>query len=227
MYFSLKYETAMAAFWATHFHKSDAEETSRNSIDGIKDVIAQMRVVLGNVDTEHTIVHGVEALKITRDYVKKSIESIREDVARVRKMKGPRGERGNGWLSGAHAPSGEVESTGRTGDFYLDTSTLTVYKKLASGWHAFGTLQGLKGQPGQQGPPAATHTMHTGIRTASFTSMYNLHTLKPCWFPWKSTWKSRILLLSFCPLQKQVSYLFGPVFKIAEKCLFCSQGHSK
>ena len=154
--FSLKYETVMAAFWATHFHKSDAEETSRKSIDGIKDVIAQMRVVLGNVDTEHTIVHDVEALKTTRDKVKKSIESIREDVARVRKMKGPRGERGNGWFSGAHAPSREVETTGRTGDFYLDTSTLTAYKKLASGWHAFATLQGPKGQPGQQGPPGNT-----------------------------------------------------------------------
>ena len=146
----------MAAFWATHFHKSDAEETSHKTIDGIKDVIAHMRVVLGNVDTEHTIVHDVEALKTAQDKVKKSIESIREDVARVRKMKGPRGERGNGWLSGAHAPSCEVETTGRTGEFYLDTSTLTVYNKLASGWHAFATLHGPKGQPGQQGPTGNT-----------------------------------------------------------------------
>ena len=70
------------------------------------------------------------------------------DLTRVRKMKGPRGDRGFSWFSGAHAPH---RGLARIGDFYLDESTLKAYKKLETGWHAYTTLQGPKGEPGPPG----------------------------------------------------------------------------
>ena len=134
------------AFWSSHFHKSDVEAALARRIGGIKDDVVQVQVVLGNENTENTLVHDVKTLKQdsrvgraeTKDLerrvnnMKTSSDRLKEDIATVRKMKGPQGF---GWLSRGGRP---LPSDGREGDFYLDASTLDVYKKLKSGWVLFG-----------------------------------------------------------------------------------------
>ena len=138
------------AFWPTHFHKSDVEKTSQRAIDSIKDNVVQMQVVLGNANTERTLVHDVETLKAEKEELRETSAKMQSHLTKIRKMKGPRGERGFSWFSGAHPPRGEMA---RIGDFYLDESTLKAYKKLTTGWHAFTTLQGSTGARGEPGPP--------------------------------------------------------------------------
>ena len=77
--------------------------------------------------------------------MKTASDRLKEDIATVRKMKGPQGF---GWLSRGGRP---LPSDGREGDFYLDASTLEVYKKLKSGWVLFGRLKGPQGVPGMKG----------------------------------------------------------------------------
>ena len=61
------------------------------------------------------------------------------------------------WLSGSGAPSG---GTGDDGDFYLDTATGDVYKKVSGSWGAklmtISGAQGVQGPAGPQGPTGAT-----------------------------------------------------------------------
>ena len=60
---------------------------------------------------------------------------------------GTDGEDGATWLSGAGAPS----SQGKTGDFYLDTSTFDVYSKATGSWVKSGNIKGTKGDKGEKG----------------------------------------------------------------------------
>ena len=89
-------------FWSSQFHKSDAEKSSQKALDDIKDDIVQMQVVLGNASTEHSLVHDVETLKVEREELRKTTVRLQGDLVKVRKRKGPRDERGFGWLSGEH-----------------------------------------------------------------------------------------------------------------------------
>ena len=145
------------SFWSTHFHKSDGEEASLNTIRHLKHDITAIQVVLGNENTEHTVVHDVESLKVSkldrRDFDSHA-SRLREDLARVRQMRGPQGL---GWLSGEGSPD---DGRGRTGDFYLDTLTLRVYKKLNTSWAQFAQLQGPPGREGPRGPPGLSSPFH-------------------------------------------------------------------
>ena len=51
------------AFWATQFHKSDADNDLSQTIDKINEAVAGVRVVLGNGDTENTVLHDLKSLK--------------------------------------------------------------------------------------------------------------------------------------------------------------------
>ena len=138
-------------FWSSQFHKSDAEKSSQKALDDVKDDIVQMQVVLGNASTERSLVHDVETLKVHREELRKTTAGLQGDLMKVRKRKGPRGERGLGWLSGDHPPPVSDRETGRIGDFYLDKSSLIAYKKFATGWQPLATLRGPKGMRGEAG----------------------------------------------------------------------------
>ena len=188
-----------------HFHKSPSEETSSRTIRTLKDDIAQLKTLVGNDNTENTLMYNVGALQnsklnktdaeIMEGRIKEFAESkviddethlktdgsvrmsgnlhmngkrlcwldydgvsdtcavpagwVKKELAQIRKMKGPKGDPGFGWYSGADPPSPPI---GRQGDFYLDATTLVVYKKLIAGWTAFGSLKGHRRRPGVPGP---------------------------------------------------------------------------
>ena len=83
-----------------------------------------MQVVLGNETTENSLVHDVKVLKsdvemdkeqdrqlVSRmDSVKTASDQLKEEVETVRKMKGPKGERGD------RGPKGETGSAGPQGE---------------------------------------------------------------------------------------------------------------
>ena len=203
------------AYWATHFHRSDGDEASLKHMQSMRNDIIEMQSVVGNEDTENTLVHDVEKLKEekadeskvedvenrstrytdqaiatdelhvrtdgsvsmdanldmnehsicnlayddssltcavpagwVKNEIRQSSSRLQHDIDAVRKMKGPRGDRGLGWLSGGGMP---LNSVGRNGDFYLDAATLIVYKKFSSKWMAFGRLRGPRGEAGPRG----------------------------------------------------------------------------
>ena len=112
------------AFWTTQFHKSDADNDLSQTIDKINDAVAGVRVVLGNGDTENTVLHDLKSLKRDRA------------LARF------------GWLSERRPP---LVDEGKLGDFYVDSSSMKIYKKTNKGWFEFGTLRGETGPRGPQG----------------------------------------------------------------------------
>ena len=217
---------AKMAYWATHFHRSDGDEASLKHMQSMRNDISEMQSVVGNDDTENTLVHDVEKLKeekadesnvqdvenrsmrytdqaiaadelhvktdgsvpmdanldmnehsicnLTYDdssltcavpagwvqnEIRQSSSRLQQDIDAVRKMKGPRGDRGLGWLSGGDMP---LNSVGRNGDFYVDATTLILYKKFRSEWMAFGRLHrsrdeaGPRGERGLIGPQGET-----------------------------------------------------------------------
>ena len=85
------------------------------TIDKINDAVAGVRVVLGNGDTENTVLHDLKSLKRDRA------------LARF------------GWLSERRPP---LVDEGKLGDFYVDSSSMKIYKKTNKGWFEFGTLRG-------------------------------------------------------------------------------------
>lgn len=92
---------------------------------------------------------------VPADWIKSQISTssagIREDMVKIRKMKGPKGERGPlgySWYSTGADPKPDDH---RVGDFHLNASTLAMYKKFSDGWHEFATLQGPRGVPGKDG----------------------------------------------------------------------------
>lgn len=67
-------------------------------------------------------------------------------------IQGPTGANGATWYSGAGAPSG---GTGSNNDYYLDTTSGNVYKKVAGTWTLQGNLKGPTGPSGSGGSAAA------------------------------------------------------------------------
>ena len=102
------------AIWASHFHKSDGEHVLATAISGIKDDVVQMHVLLGNENTEETLVYDAKTLKNDR-------RRLANEVQQVAKMK-----KGFGWLSAGGEP---LSSDGRESDFFLDALTFNLYKK--------------------------------------------------------------------------------------------------
>ena len=68
-------------FWSTQFHKSDVEKTSQRAIDNIKDDVVQMQVVLGNANTQHSLVHDVETLNAEKEEIKETSTKIQSDCS--------------------------------------------------------------------------------------------------------------------------------------------------
>ena len=100
-----------------------------------------------------------------KNEIRQSSSRLHHDIDAVRKMKGPRGDRGLGWLSGGGMP---LNSIGRNGNFYLDATTLIVYKKFSSKWIAFGQLHGSRGEDGPRGERGSIGPEgETGIRGAN------------------------------------------------------------
>ena len=98
-------------FWTTQFHKSDADNDLSQTIDRINDAVVRLRVVLGNDDTQNTVLHDLKILKKDRA------------LARF------------GWLSERRTPRADE---GKLGDFYIDSSSMKIYKKTNKGWTEFG-----------------------------------------------------------------------------------------
>ena len=68
---------------------------------------------------------------------------------------GKDGKDGTTWLTGTGAPDA---NKGKNGDFYLDTSTFTLYQKGDTGWVSLGSIKGdagSKGDKGDKGNPGA------------------------------------------------------------------------
>ena len=68
---------------------------------------------------------------------------------------GKDGKDGTTWLTGTGAPD---TNKGNSGDFYLDTSTFTLYQKGDTGWVSLGSIKGdagTKGDKGDEGDPGA------------------------------------------------------------------------
>ena len=117
------------AFWSSHFHKSDTEDAFARRIGEITDNVVQMQVVLGNETTENSIVHDVITLKRENERGKARrrqlssrmnamttvSEQLKEDVTRVRKMKGPKGDRGERGLKGERGDRGKSGLRGEPG----------------------------------------------------------------------------------------------------------------
>ena len=111
------------AFWSSYFHRSDADDSLARTLRGIRENVVAMQVVLGNETTENSLVHDVKVLKsdvemdkeqdrqlVSRmDSVKTASDQLKEEVETVRKMKGPKGERGD------RGPKGERGSAGPRG----------------------------------------------------------------------------------------------------------------
>ena len=62
------------------------------------------------------------------------------------------GEDGATWLSGSGAPG---SSTGKDGDFYLDTTSYDIYKKTSGAWGKIGNIKGATGAKGDKGDTGA------------------------------------------------------------------------
>ena len=135
------------AFWISQFHESDAKMTSLRAVQEIKDDLTQLKVLMGNERTENTVMHDVQTLKAHK-FDREEASALRREVLEVRKMKGPKGDRGFGWLGAGHAP---YESDGRTGDFFFNSDNGLVYKKLSGEWVAFATVRGPRGERGSPG----------------------------------------------------------------------------
>ena len=56
------------------------------------------------------------------------------------------------WLSGSGAPG---SSTGKDGDFYLDTASYDIYKKTSGAWGKIGNIKGATGAKGDKGDTGA------------------------------------------------------------------------
>lgn len=61
---------------------------------------------------------------------------------------GKDGQDGTTWLTGTGAPDA---AKGKTGDFYVDTSTFTLYQKEEKGWVSLGSIKGDAGAKGDTG----------------------------------------------------------------------------
>ena len=130
------------AFWSSYFHRSDADDFLARTLRGIRENVVAMQVVLGNETTENSLVHDVKVLKsdvemdkeqdrqlVSRmDSVKTASDQLKEEVETVRKMKGPKGERGDGGPKGEtgdRGPQGERGLRGEQGP--LDPFNLLPY----------------------------------------------------------------------------------------------------
>ena len=124
------------AFWSSYFHRSDADDSLARTLRGIRENVVAMQVVLGNETTENSLVHDVKVLKsdvemdkeqdrqlVSRmDSVKTASDQLKEEVETVRKMKGPKGERGDRGPkgeSGSVGPQGERGEQGPSDPFHL------------------------------------------------------------------------------------------------------------
>lgn len=65
---------------------------------------------------------------------------------------GAAGADGATWLSGSGAPG---SSTGKDGDFYLDTASYDIYKKTSGEWGKIGNIKGATGAKGDKGDTGA------------------------------------------------------------------------
>ena len=138
-------------FWATHFHKSDAETASRRTLGEMKNRIVQMQVLMENENTSNTVIHDVETLKankldrteaeVLEKGIKRSSDSLREDMSKITKMKGPRGARGSPGERGLEGPKGDTGLQGQKGD---------------TGERGIPGETGLRGDTGPPGPKGDT-----------------------------------------------------------------------
>ena len=106
---------------------------SLKHLRALQNNILRMGVVLDNERTENTVVHDVQTLKTDTQALQRR----------------PR------WYSGSGAPPA---MTGTAGDFYLDTSELTLYNK-STVWMMVANLRGATGPTGPtglRGPTGAT-----------------------------------------------------------------------
>jgi len=55
---------------------------------------------------------------------------------------------GTKWLSGIETPS---TSSGKVGDFYLDTDDFKIYQRTVEGWQLVGSIKGQQGETGEDG----------------------------------------------------------------------------
>ena len=118
------------AFWSSYFHRSDADDSLARTLRGIRENVVAMQVVLGNENTENSLVNDVNILKsdveidkepdrqlVSRmDSVKTASDQLKEEVETVRKMKGPKGERGDRGPKGDRGQKGENGSAGPQGE---------------------------------------------------------------------------------------------------------------
>ena len=73
---------------------------------------------------------------------------------------GKDGADGTMWHTGTEQPK---ESQGKIGDFFLDTTTFTIYVKTESGWENKGSIKGTTGSQGEQGDKGNTGATGNGI----------------------------------------------------------------
>jgi hypothetical protein len=62
---------------------------------------------------------------------------------------------GSVWRDGTGAPS---DSLGADGDYYLDTATGDVYKRISGAYTPVGNIKGEPGDPGDPGPPGSSES---------------------------------------------------------------------
>ena len=95
---------------------------------------------------------------VNGDLYKKS-SSTWSVVANLKGLKGDTGSTGatgaSGatWLFGASAP---ISNQGKSGDFYLNTTTYDIYNRGTSSWTLSGNIKGAKGDKGDTGNTGAT-----------------------------------------------------------------------
>ena len=171
------------AFWSTDYHRSRLQVDSQQAISTIRDDVLGVKLLIGNEATENTLVYDVADLKKSKfdrsdgaalegrlkqhaqSKVDETAAGIRNDMTKIRKMKGSRGERGSGWMAGEGVPTHDL---GRTGDLYVDIGTLLAYKKLDAGWMEFSTLRGPQGPPTFLASPGPFHLSTVIDRFAYF-----------------------------------------------------------
>ena len=164
-------------FWATHFHKSDAETASRRTLGEMKDRILQMQVLMGNENTSNTVFYDVETLKADKldrteaevlgKGIKRSSDSLREDMSKIRKMKGPNGARGSPGERGLEGPKGDTGLRGQNGD----TGERGIPGE--TGLPGDTGPPGPKGDPGSEGPSAKRFKImqwNTGLHTQKISA---------------------------------------------------------
>ena len=123
-------------FWTTQFHKSDTDNDLSQTIVRINDAVVRLRVVLGNDDTQNTVLHDLKILKKTE-------HSLVPDGSARGELR---------WRTKENSVT-----------FTSIRPLWKIYKKTNKGWIEFGTLRGQTGPQGVRGESFDPFHMITDI----------------------------------------------------------------